>query len=305
MTTISQSALFNPEVLARAVSGGFANIPVLYGSGAVIVDTAMPYGNDYLGASVKIPYFTLPNEWTVLSDGSALTPAAIAVGNAAGNSTTPESETVLRAGIAFDFTTWAKSNPLDPYGEARRQMLLGFAQAMEKQLITNALRNTASEWDNFTLDITANTDNLLNHDAIVDGATLLGSEGFNDPFILGIVHSHTIASMWKRKDATGKPWLVARPGEMTAEGAQIYRLEPLGIPLLVSDRMTVSGSTYSSAFFRRGAMSLWINPNLSARSVQSPTTDSQIDGLNCYFTSHRYVRLSNRAKPGVVIIKHK
>lgn len=304
--TITTSALqFNPQVLAAAVSAGFANTPVLLGSGAVVMDTAMPYGNEYLGLSVNIPYFSLPNAWTVLNDGDALTPVTVTAGNAAGDSTTPESETVQRAGIAIDFTTWAKKNPLDPYGEARKQMLLGWAQAMEDELVTKAKRNTANEWDSYTLDITSNADKLLNHDAVVDGAALLGSEGFRDRFVLGMIHSHTMATLYKRKDATGKPWLVEVPNANMPDGSQIYRLAPFGTLLYVSDKIGPSGGTYQSIFCRANSLALWVNPNLSARSVQSPTTDSQIDGLNTYFVAHRYKRLMNRAKPGVVIIKHK
>lgn len=305
MTTTSSSLLFNPEVLAKAVAGGFANIPIFFGSGAVTMDTAMPYGNEYLGTAVKIPYFSLPNAWTVLADASPLTPVTVTIGNAAGNSTTPESETVLRAGIAIDFTTWAKANPLDPYGEARRQMLLGWAQVMESQLITKAIDNSGSVWASYIEDVSTSADPYLSHDAVVSGAQLLGSEGFNDPFVFGAVHSHVLATMWNRKDATGKPWLIENKNEKTPGGAQIYRMAPFGTPILATDLLTPSGGVYTSVFMRAGSMALWVNPNLSARSVQSPTTDSQIDGLNCYFTAHRYKRLQQRAKPGVVLITSK
>lgn len=302
--TIEQSALnFNPQVLARAVSAGFAEVPILFGSGAVVMDTAMPYGNEYLGLQINVPYFSLPNSWSVLSDGSPLTPVTTTLGNAAGNSTTPETATVKRAGIVIDFTTWAKSNPLDPYGEARRMMLLGWAQAMEDELVSTA--SNATGWSSFTNDISAATDNLLNHDAIVDGMSLLGSEGWRDPFVLGMVHAHTIGTMFKRKDATGRPWLVEIPGAQMPDGRPIYRIEPLGIPVFVSNRLAPSSGTYTSVFCRRNALALWVNPNLSSRSVQVPTTDSQQDGLNTYFASHRYVRLSGYQKPGVVLINHK
>src|SRR5215468_8087361 len=109
---------FNPQVLAQAVAGGFANIPIFYGSGAVVVDSAMPYGNDYLGLEVNIPYFSQPNPWQILADGTPGDTVTVTIGNAAGSSTTPEKEIVLRAFTAIQFTAWAKSNPLDPYGEA-------------------------------------------------------------------------------------------------------------------------------------------------------------------------------------------
>src|SRR5512135_982013 len=153
MTIETSSVVFNPQVLARTVSAGFANVPILFGSGAVAMDTAMPYGNEYLGTTITVPYFTLPNSWSVVSDGSALTPVTTGIGNAAGNSTTPETATVKRAGIVIDFTTWAKANPLDPYGEARRMMLLGWAQAMEDELVTQASDNTAGVWNSYISDI--------------------------------------------------------------------------------------------------------------------------------------------------------
>lgn len=309
MTLNAASASFNPQVLAEMIRGGFANAPILYGSGAAEVDTTMPYGRDYLGLAINIPYSSLPNSWTVLSDGSPLTPMAFSIGNAAGNSTTPETETVLRAGISLDMTTWARSNPLDPYGEARRQMLLGYAQAMENQLITKA--TASAGWGSYTLDISTAADPLLNHDAIVNATQKLGAEGFNDPAILLAVHSHTVASMWTRKNALGMPWLIGYAGEVTPNGAQIFRLMPFGTPVYVSDLMPISAGTgpggtdvYTSALFRRGAMALYVNPNLSARSVQEPNTDSQTDALNCYFVAHRRKRLQNRANPGVALITH-
>lgn len=311
MTLNAASASFNPQVLARMIGAGFPNIPILYGSGAVEVDATMPYGKEFLGLTINIPYSSPPVAWTVLSDGTAGTPVAFSIGNAAGNSTTPETETVLRAYWGLDMTTWARSNPEDPYGEARRQGLAGFAQVLENHLITKATRNTANEWDPYTNDVSAAADPLLSHDAVVDAMGKLGSEGYNDPIVLGAVHSHTIGSLWKRKNAIGMPWLVNNPGEVTAEGAAIYRLQPLGIPLVVSDLMPISAGTgpggtdvYTSAFFRRNALALYLNPNLSARSVQEPNTDSQLDGLNCYFTAHRRKKLQNRAKPGTALVVH-
>ncbi len=311
MALNAASAFFNPQVLARMIGAGFANIPILYGSGAVDVDPTMPYGKEYLGLTINIPYSSPPVAWQVLADGVAGTPAAFSIGNAAGTNTTPETETVLRAYWGLDMTSWARSNPLDPYGEARRQGLEGFAQILETQLIAKACDNTAGIWAAYINDVSTSSDPLLSHDAVVDAKTLLGSEGYNDDFVLGAVHSHTIGTLWKRKDSTGRPWLVENPGEVTAGGARIYRLAPLGIPILVSDLMPVSIGTgpgganvYTSAFFRRGALALYLNPNLSARSVQEPNTDSQLDGLNCYFTAHRRKKLQNRAKPGTALVTH-
>jgi len=309
MSTVSNSSLFSPEVLARLVVGGFANVPIFYGTGVVAPDFTMPYGADYLGTAVKIPYTTLPNQWQVVADNSPLTPIAFAIGNAAGNSTTPETATVQRAGIALDMTTWAKSNPLDPYGVARTQMLLGFGQQMEQQLITAAVSSTG--WSAYTVDVTAAADPLISHDAIVSATATMGAEAFNDSPIMLAVHSHTIGTMWNRKNALGMPWLVAYAGEMSSTGAKIYRLEPFGIPVYVSDYMPVSTGTgpggadvYTSAVLRRNSLALYVNPNLSARSVQEPLTDAQLDALNCYFAVHRYLRLNGRAKPGVALIKH-
>ncbi len=305
--TIGASALFNPQVLAQLVSAGFANVPIFFGSGVVAPDFTMPYGPEYLGLSVNIPYTTTPNQWSTLSDATALTPISFAIGNAAGNSTTPETETVLRSGIALDMTTWVRTNPLDPYGEARKQMLLGWAQAMESQLITKA--TASSGWSSYSLDISSSADPLLNHDAIVSGVQLMGSEGFNDQPVMLAVHSHVFATMYNRKNAIGVPWLVSNPGEVTPTGAKIYRLEPFGTPIYVSDLMQVNTgagpngvNTYVSAVCRRNSLALYMNPNLSARSVQAPLTDSQIDALNCYYCAHRYKRLQNRNGPGIVLI---
>lgn len=294
---------FNPQVLAKAVAGGFAEVPILFGSGAVVLDSTMPYGKDYLGLVINVPYFSGPNAWQVLADGAALTAVTTTIGNGAGTTTTPETALVKRAGTYMDWTSWAKSNPLDPYGEGKRMMLLGFMQAMEDELISTA--GIATGWSGFSLDITSSSDPTLSHDAVVDGANLLGSEGWRDPFVLGIVNSYTLGQMFKRKDATGRPWLVEMPNAKMPDGRPIYMIVPLGIPVFVSDRVLPSSGTYTSMFFRKNALALWINPSLSTRAVEVPATDSTQESMNCYFASHRYVRLAGYTKPGVVLIKHK
>ena len=304
MPTQTAPLAFNPQVLAQAVSGGFPEVPILFGSGAVKMDTAMPYGNDYLGLTVNVPYFTSPNAWQVLADGTALTSVVTTIGNGAGNTLVPEVATVKRAGSFMDWTSWAKANPLDPYGEAKQNMLLGFVQAMEDELVTTAA--SATGWASFTNDVSASAvDNTLSHEAVTDGATLLGSEGWRDGFALGIVNSYTLGQMFKRKDSTGRPWLIAKPGAMMPDGRPIYQIVPLGIPIFVSDRLVPSAGVYTSLFLRKNALALWINPNLSTRAVEVPATDSTQESMNVYFASHRYVRLGGYTKPGVVRILHK
>lgn len=305
MTVETSSSVFIPQVLAPLVEAGFAETPVLLGSGAVTTDLTMPYGSESFMMTVNIPYVTAPNAWTVYSgtDAGTLSTVTVGIGNAAGNSAVPETSTVDRAGIMIDFNTIVRNNPLDPYGQARKQMLAGWGQAMEDKLITVASDSTG--WSSYTLDVSAAADPTLSVQVVVSGAQQLGSEGFRDPFVLGMVHSAVMASMLNRTNALGQPWMVEKTTLTMPDGSIIYRLLPFGTLLYCSDKIAPSGGVYTSVFCRKNSLALWVNPNLSARSVQVPSTDSQIDGLNSYFAAHRYKRVSGKSKPGVILIKHK
>jgi hypothetical protein len=287
---------------------------VLFGSGAVFVDTTMQDGkSNYLaGTTVKIPYWTAPAPWEDLVDGAAATPAVMTAGSADGTTATPEQAAIQRAAKAIQFTNWAKRNPLDPYGEAVKDLVIGSAgyrDKMEAKLIAAAMDTTG--WGAFKKDVfNVSTPAYLTHDLVIDGMGTLGSEGFNDPPALLIVHSATLTNMWKQKDSTGRVLLMGGTvaPALVAGGPTGFMMMPLGIPVMVSDRLvpTVVSSTnkYQSLLLRRRALALYIDTNFSYVSEPKALTDSSIDALSVYYAVHRYFRLDGMTKPGVTHLFH-
>lgn len=283
---------FVPEVVADAVEAGFAGMTALWGTGAAVVNTQMPYGLDHLDTKVKIPYFDLIGELEdVPVDGGELSPAEV--------TSSIEEATVKHSGKGIEFTKWAMLNPTNPYAEGTRQIIEATQRRADKALIDAAADTTG--WAAYTKDVYSSvTPVYMSYDLITDGMSLLGDEGFNEPPVLMLVHSDTAIDMYKEKDATGRPMLVeGGPGRLAV-------LQPLGIPVAISDRAPFNSTThkYQSMLVWRGSLTFWLNGTPIIMPEVNARKPSFADYLHIYHATHRYKHRSRRSKPGVTHLFH-
>ena len=108
MAFTKKGDVFVPEMFVEAIQAGFAGMEMMDKSGAIIVNTSMPYGGSNVGESVKIPYFSNIGELEDLTnDGDALTPVGI--------TSSQETATVQHSGKAIEATWWAQMSAVsDP-----------------------------------------------------------------------------------------------------------------------------------------------------------------------------------------------
>lgn len=278
---------FVPEVLADAVEAGFVGMNALYGTRAAIVNNAMPYGNDHLDNKVKIPYFDLIGELEdVDPDGGELSPAEL--------TSAVEEAPIKHSGKGIEFTRWAQMNPTNPYGEGARQIVEATRRRADKALVDAAVDTTG--WGAYTADRSAF---YIDYDGITEGMSLLGDEGMNERPVAMIAHSRVAKEMYQVKDATGRPMLVeGDPG-----GLMI--VAPLGIPLIVSDKIALDAGLTTSILVWEGALVFWFNGSPSIRYEENARKDSDGQYVHIYHATHRYKRRRRMSKPGVTHIRHK
>lgn len=233
--TVATDSELDPQILEDTVQGHFAGLNVIQGSilstnGAVMVSGTMPEGGpDAIGRSVEVPYFGVIGDFASNPDGSSITPSKLLQGK--------ETATVTRDSLAFEISRWSrgqaavKSNQLDPYVEAARQIELSAGRLLDKAIVTEAATSP------LLLDISSSTTDFLNYEAVVRAQTKFRDE--QDDIVAMAIHSQTLADLARLKDADGRPLLTTQP-----EGQRgIRRFN--GIPLLVSDRVPVSGTVGS------------------------------------------------------------
>jgi hypothetical protein len=287
MPVTKSSNLFVPEIFEQHIRAGIAGMKVMRDTGAAVFRTGMSAGSDQVGTTIKIPYFNHIGELDDVAEGDALTPTLL--------SDSVENATVQHSGKAFEITKWATSQPSDPYAEATRQMVDAVARRADKALIDAAMSTTS--WSSYTKDVySASTPVTMSYDLLVDAKFLFGDE--QDDIAALVVHSLTARDMYKVKDAVGRPLLVEGPA------GTLPRLQPLGIPVFITDRATVSGSAYFSAILKRNSLIFWLNENPSIDEDKDILSDSKVAATHIYWAAHRYLRLNGMAKPGVVLIKH-
>lgn len=236
--TSIQSQQIIPELFDEAVQAAFQNKNAFLGSGlastkvAIIKGTMPDSGPDVIGNQISVPYFELMGDFQDLgTDGSAITPQAIGM--------TKEQSTIKRAGLAFQITTWARMNPLgDVYQEAARQIVMAGQRRMDKALI-DAATDTATFSQGLLLDkFNATNPHLLDYDLMIDAK--MQWRDWQDDIAALVVHSKTFANLLKLKDALGRPLISP---DSVKDG-----LLPnfAGVPVVVSDRMPITGSTMGS-----------------------------------------------------------
>lgn len=228
--------VFNPEILTDAVKAAFGQKTAFMGSrlaslGVAIVDGSMPEGGpDAIGSTVKVPYFGTLGEFVNNPDGSAVTPSKL------GQIT--ELATITRDSLAFEVSRWAQANAAvnpnvgDPYEESARQIVEAAQRAMDARLITAATASGAYVKDVYS----ATVPQLLNWDLCLD-AKFEGWHDEQDAIAALLVHSHAHKDLLKLKDSTGRPLVLTT----VESGGPVDRF--CGVPVVVSDRVPVTGST--------------------------------------------------------------
>jgi hypothetical protein len=227
--TTNTSRDFDVQQFTDTVQGVFAGKNAFFGStlvsqGAVIVNGEMPYGRDFIGNEITMPYFGIIGDFEDVSENSAATPAALA--------TKSEKATVGHSALAFEVTRWAQHaapNDADPYVESARQVLVSAQRKMDALVITAAAATplVASYYS-------ATTPAYLDWDKVVDARAKWGDR--QDDIVAMIVHSRTEADLRKLRDNAGRPLLLD-----SQRDADVTRF--CGIPVVVSDRVPLTGSS--------------------------------------------------------------
>lgn len=289
---------FVPQIFVDAVRAGFPGMRALFGTGAARINTNMPYGNDWIGREIVIPYFNLLGELQDIdgagnvADGGALTPTML--------TSFPEKATIHHSGGAVEWTKWAMANPIDPYGEGARQLNVATVRRADKALIDIACANVANEWDKYTVDSTAGTTKvILTYDQIVSGRSVLGDYGLNMRPACMVAHSKVVTDLYNTKDGIGRPLLIQ------GTDLNINLLAPLNLPVITSDRMPVvaaSGSTpakYKSLLLWPDALVFWMNGTPMFVPWMNPAIPSSQLYIHSFWAAHRYTNLDQMPIPGV------
>lgn len=278
---------FVPEILADAIRAAFAGKLALFGSGAAATAFTMPKsGRASVGTTIKVPYFTSLGEFEDLAaDGDALTPAT--------QTSSASNATVKHSGKAFELTQWAEwaAAGLDPYQEASRQLVEGFFRRLDKELV--AVAGDETGYGSYVQDGTAAT---ISYDAVVDAKMKWGDE--NDGVALMVVHSKVFGDMLKLKDTTNRPLLT----DINEGGLAKF----VGIPVMVSDRVTVvagTPDTYKNLLCKRSSLAAWVNGQPEVLTDKDILTHTQLAAVHMYYAVHRYNPMAGSSKPGVVILK--
>jgi len=282
MTIQKVTDFFVPELLAEAIQTGFTGMKALWGTEAAVVAFNMPAGKTEVGTTVKVPYFTSLGEMDdITNDGDALVPAAM--------SSSATSATVNHSGKAFELTHWAQLAALgDPYKLAAQQVIEAAARRGDKALIDAAALSTG--WSGLTHDISAATTTTINYDAVIDAKMKWGDE--QESIALMVVHSKAFGDALKLKSSTGQPLVT----DVNAGGISKFA----GIPMAVSDRIPVSGGTYTNLILKKAALAFWVNGKPSIITQPDVLTDSQIAACHIYWAAHRYNPMPGYTKGGVI-----
>jgi hypothetical protein len=305
---------FVPQIFVDAVQAGFPGLRALYGTRAAKINTSMPYGNDWIGKQITIPYFNLIGDLKDidtagnLTDGGALTPQML--------TSFANNAIVRHSGGAFEWTKWAGANPTDPYGEGARQLNVATMRRCDQALIDVCSANVGNAWDPYTSDKSgASAKQILTYDQIMAGRGTLGDYGLNTKPCALAVHSKVAIDIFNTKDAIGRPLLIqaASPQQVMTDSrdrmpsdGDLMLLAPLNIPVIVSDRLPVvpaNGSVpakYKSLLLWDGACVFWMNGVPTFIPWMNPATPSSSVYVHIYWAAHRYTNISGAPVPGVV-----
>jgi hypothetical protein len=234
LTTANDMA--TPQILIDAIRGRFKGKKAFIGSllvaqGAVLVSGTMPKGGQgAIGKTIEIPYWGTLGGFVPNPDGSAVTAQKL--------QELTENGTIARASLMVETSVWAQGvaqvdpNLGDPYAEGANQAMEAAEREMDRQIVAEAATTPLVH------DISALSDPYLDRRVIVRAKTKWGDEAEEDVVAM-VTHSQAMADLAELTDAHGRP-LLSEP--LGGEGAgSIRRLG--GVPLLVSDKVPLTGST--------------------------------------------------------------
>lgn len=248
MTVTAVTDMFDVQILMDTIRGmargknAFMG-SVLTASGAIVVSGTMPQGGQSaIGKTIDIPYFGWIGDFAQNStDGTAVVPTKLGQGS--------EQGTIDRYSLAAEVTRWAQGvgavmpgSDSDPYQEAARQIMVSATRAMDSIMVTEC-GTTPLVIDLYSSS--ASTARYLDWDLVNRATALFGDE--QDAIVAMAMHSRSRSDVAGLKDSTGRPLLLTdfREGQ-----GQVMRFN--GIPLVLSDRMALTGSTMTSPMGEEG-----------------------------------------------------
>lgn len=228
--------MLNPQILIDAIRGKFKGKrafmgSILVSSGAVMVSGTMPEGGPKaIAKEITVPYFGTIGKFVNNPDGSAVTPTVL--------SQTSEASPVARDSLAVEVSAWAQgvgavdSALGDPYEEGANQAMEAAEDAMDDAIVA-AFKTTPLVRDIY--GASAATAQYLDYRQVIRSKVLWGDE--QDDIVAMVTHSQAEADLAELMDAQGRPLLFT---DVTQNGP-VRRFA--GMPLLVSDRVPLDGST--------------------------------------------------------------
>jgi hypothetical protein len=284
MAFTKKGDVFVPEMFVEAIQAGFAGMEMMDKSGAIIVNTSMPYGGSNVGESVKIPYFSNIGELEdIANDGDALTPVGI--------TSSEEIATVNHSGKAIEATWWAQMSAVsDPYAEGARQML----EAVRRRAMKAATDICNTDANLLELDVSA-SNTKLDYDVMIDAKLKFGDEDGGIAALM--VHSKVKADLRKLKTSTGVPLFI------DGINGDVDRFT--GVPVYTSDRLRVSSGTYTSLVLKRGSILIWLNGSPIVLTDKDILANTDVQAVHIYWAAHAYKNMPGYTKPGVCRILHK
>lgn len=233
MTVTSSTDLFVPAIVTDAVRGALKGKNGLVGSslvsgGAVRFFGTMPKrGRGAIGSKIDVPYWGILGDFETLTESQSATPQKVNM--------TYEEATVARKSIAFEASTWAR-------GAADAAMIDDPVQVLAEEASKSALRAmdsamiAAGQGSPLLYSIySASTPAYLTWQKIVKAASIKMGDDSVSPVGMA-VHSLIAADLTVQTDASGRQYLADPRADMVAGRV-------VGLPLLVSDRMPLTGST--------------------------------------------------------------
>ncbi|MBQ4333910.1 MAG: hypothetical protein IJC63_00940 [Myxococcaceae bacterium] len=275
-----------PELFAEAITQALEGLNCLNGTRAAVIDKSLT--SKVVGETISVPYFGALGEFQELGDGDPITPSQL--------TSSKETNTVKRYGLAFDMTRWARlAGTGKPYEVASQMLVDHMRRKIDAVLIDAAKESLPAA---MKLDISSETDEAakLSYDALVQARQKFGDEQ-NDGLTL-FMHSKAFGDLCLVKDETGRP--------IFADAQNGGFNKAFGMDIVVSDRLAVDSSgNYTSLICKPAALVAWINGDITPFVEHSGLTDSDTVSVNLYMVAHRYKALPGKSKGGVVAIVHK
>jgi len=233
-STTLKSDLIIPEVLADMIAGEFqGNLAIARSDMVRVAENLMASGGD----SVKIP------RWSAISDADDLTEDQALVAEVLG--TGADTADVVGAGKLVEISDQALlAAHGDPLREIARQYGILIARKIDAALVEEAETTTLSKTVEAAIDA----------DAIIDAKAKFGDAQTD---LAGLIlHSEQYAALLKNDDFKSS----AVYGDLNGALATGAVGSILGMPVFVSDRVTVTEGTpdsYTALLVKRGALGLF------------------------------------------------